>query len=94
MITAAQARELAGPTLQEKVEALNEAIKAAATLKKRQLRTGWDYDAHPELWIQGGYSSTEEWKQAKKMLEDLGYKVSFYYREASIAVDMYTIIEW
>jgi len=92
--TAKEAKALAGPTLQEKVDSVLESIKVAAGKKKRQLRTGWEHDEDDELWISGGYSKTEDWKNAKKMLEDLGYTVEFYYQEHSIAVDMYTLIKW
>lgn len=93
MITAQEARELAGYTLKEKVERLGEEIRKCAIEKKRQLRTGWDYKEDSSLWIEGGYSKTEEWRTAKKILEENGYKVSFYYRESQF-VDMFTLIEW
>lgn len=94
MFTAAEAKRLAGESLEEKVAKLGEAIKVAATNKKRQLRTGWEYKDDKDLWIQGGYKPTEDWTKAKKMLELAGYTVDFYYSDGSIAVDMYTIIKW
>lgn len=97
MITAAEARKLAGPTVQEKVEALLVAVEEAAKNKKRSLKTGWEYKEDQDLWISGGYGGnggTAEWKEAVKILKDLGYKVKFYYMEQSIAVDMYTLVEW
>ena len=94
MITAQEARILAGPSLHEKDELLCETIKALAIEKKRSCRTGYDHKHHDELWISGGYSRTKDWYEAKKTLEQLGFKVSFYYSAGSIAVDMYTLIEW
>lgn len=93
-ITAKEARQLAGPTLEEKLDSLYESIRVVAIDKKRSLRTGYDHKDDEELWIQGGYSQTADWKAAKKALEEEGFKVTFYYNELSIAVDMYTLIEW
>lgn len=92
-LTAQQAKELAGETVEEKVDKLLIAVEKAAKAKKRKLRTGWDYQPDKDLWIDGGYSTTKEWKEAKKILEDLGYEVTFYYNECQF-VDMYTLIEW
>lgn len=92
--TAEEARKLAGKTVEEKVDSLLVAIKDAATNKKRKLRTSWEYEEDNDLWVNGGYNKTKEWIEACKILEALGYKVSFYYNEGSIAVDMYTLISW
>lgn len=94
MLTAADARKLAGPTVQEKVESLLESVKAQAEKGHRLLKTGWTHKEDEDLWVHGGYSPTEEWKKAKAILEDLGYKVTFYYDEGGQFVDMYTLIEW
>lgn len=85
MITAKEARHIAVSPLEEKVQSLCESIERLAKDKKRMLRTGYDHKEDDELWQYGGYNRTEEWKAAKKMLEDLGYTVSF---------DMYTKVEW
>lgn len=92
-ITAAKARELAGKTVGEKVHAIGERIRELATEKKRSLRCGYDYSADQDLWINGGYGQTPEWKEAVAMLEKAGFQVSFYYAEHQF-VDMYTLIEW
>lgn len=94
MITASEAKRLAGLTVEEKVESLSNSIEKSAKEKKRCLRTGWDYKEDNDLWVNGGYSKTQEWWKAKEILENLGYKVSFYYSEGSQFVDMYTLIEW
>lgn len=93
MFTAQQARELAGRSVQEKVESLLEAVKEKAKQKHRFLKTGWEYKADEDIWINGGYSHTEEWREAKKILEELGYQVDFFYEERQF-VDMYTVIKW
>lgn len=93
-LTAKQAKELAGETTAEKVDKLLIAVEESAKAKKRKLRTGWDYESDKDLWVNGGYSKTKEWEEAKKILEDLGYKVTFYYKEGQQFVDMYTLIEW
>ena len=93
MIRAEEARKIAGLTLQEKIDAVGVAIENAAKNGKRELRTGWDYTEDRDLWIEGGYSQTDEWNKAYIILTDLGYKVSFYYKELQF-VDMYTLIEW
>lgn len=99
MITAAEARQLSGRTLDEKLEALGESIKNKIADARKQggaargLRTGWEHPDDRELWIDGGYSQTKEWLLAKQKLEELGYKVEFYYKESQF-VDMYTHISW
>jgi G:T-mismatch repair DNA endonuclease (very short patch repair protein) len=87
MLTAKQARDLAGPTVEERIEDVLKDIEAAAKNKSRELH------CHQDFWVNEGYSGTENYKKAKKMLEDLGYKVEFYY-ECRQFVDMYTIIRW
>jgi uncharacterized protein HemY len=96
MLTAAQARELAGPSLEEKVESLLKTVERLAKEKKRKLRCAYDHKEDDQLWVHGGYAAKRggEWYKAKEMLEGLGYKVSFFYSDGSFAVDMYTVVEW
>ena len=94
LFTAREARELAGLTVEEKVDKIFPFIKDAANDKKRELKTGWDYKDNSELWIDGGYSKTPEWLRAKSILEKLGCKVEFCYDDSSQFVNMYTKIEW
>lgn len=98
MITATEARQLASKlasnTVEEKVEKLSSTIEKLAKANKRRLRTEWDYDDNRDLWTTGGYETSEEWINAKKILENYGYKVSFYYDDRGQFVDMYTLIEW
>ena len=87
MISAAEARILAGPTPKERVHALEDEIKEAATEGKRSITL------HGEFWENEGYSKTKAYREACEILEGLGYKVRFFYEERQF-VDMYTIVEW
>jgi hypothetical protein len=90
-LTAAQAREIAGPTAEERLEmrldeALN-AVRAAAGNKQRQIAL------HGDFWANGGYSQTADWKDACNALRKLGYEVDFFYEELQF-VNMYTTVKW
>jgi hypothetical protein len=87
-ITAAEARELAGPIVQERVEAVYPLIREAAEKKQRRLAL------HSAFWVNGGYSESKEWKEACELLRKDGFTVSFFYYEERQFVDMYTIVEW
>lgn len=86
-ITAKEARELAGPTVEEHVEAAFEEIRKAATEKKRRVAL------HGPFWTNGGYGRTNDYKEACKLLEKEGFEVEFYYEEKQF-VDMYTVVKW
>jgi len=86
-ITAQEARELAGPTVQERVDAVYPVIREAATKGKR------DIMLRDKFWADGGYSASKDWQQAVMILEGEGYKVGFYYNESQF-VDMGTTVEW
>jgi hypothetical protein len=88
MISADEAKKLAGPTPQDRVDMLEIQIKKAALEHKHSI------DLHGEFWAREGYQGSEEYKQVKTLLQNLGYKVDFYYKEHSIAVDYYTIVSW
>lgn len=86
-ITAEKARELAGPTIKEIVDAACAIIEVAAKKKKRRV------NLTDNFWVHEGYSKTEDWKTAKTTLEKLGFTVEFYYEERQF-VDMYTVVSW
>lgn len=92
MITAAESRMLAGPTPQERVDMLEDTIRKAAKAKRRSTTL------HGDFWSHEGYSGTQDYKEACKILEDLGYKVRFFYEERQFVTKscgyMYTIVEW
>jgi hypothetical protein len=85
-ITAQEARALAGPTVQERVDAVYLLIRKAAEKKERRVHLH-------DWWANEGYRGSAEYKQACMILEGDGYKVSFYYEERQF-VEMYTIVEW
>ena len=86
--TAKDARELAGPTIEERVDDVLIEIEKAARNKKRQLRL------HEDFWTTGGYHSKDNWLDACKLLEDPGYDVEFYSQYSGGFTDMYTLIRW
>ena len=90
MITAAEARELAGPTAEEYLKEIEVFIRDAATKKQRSITirknpySGWLYnekDTPPEAKI------------AIQQLRDAGYSVSLYYMELQF-VDIGLEISW
>lgn len=88
MISAKEARELSEPSAQEIVNDVEPAIREAIASGDRTVHL------HGDFWARAGYSRTKKYLEAEKILKDLGYKVSFYYKEHSMAVDMYTVVEW
>jgi ABC-type proline/glycine betaine transport system substrate-binding protein len=90
-LTAQEARDLAGLSNEEKAnEAVNIAITIIHNAAKNKSRK---VNLTDDFWTHGGYKPSESWKLAKKILEDLGYKVEFFYTERQF-VSMYTIISW
>jgi hypothetical protein len=85
-ITAAEARKLAGPTVQERVDEVYVKIREAATEGKRWI------NLH-DWWADEGFRGSVEYKQACKILEGDGFKVDFFYEERQF-VAMYTTVEW
>jgi hypothetical protein len=83
MITASEARKLAGPTPQERVDMLEPAIREAATAKKRSITLFGDFWAY-----NGGVGYAADHKRACEILEGIGYKVSSHY------CNDHTIVEW
>jgi len=86
-ITAAEARALSGLTVEEHVSEVYPLIREAAEKKLRNV------NLHGPFWAHDGYLGTHEWQKAKKILENDGFKVEFFYTEHQF-VDMYTIVEW
>lgn len=86
-ITAQEARELAGPSVQEQVDLVYPKIREAAEKGARVIHL------HDSFWVHDGYSRTDAYNQACMILEGDGYKVRFFYEERQF-VDMYTIVEW
>jgi hypothetical protein len=85
-ITAAEARKLAGPTVQERVDEVYPLIREAAEKGKRWI------NLH-DWWADEGFRGSVEYKQACMILEGDGYIVKFFYEERQF-VAMYTTVEW
>lgn len=94
IITAEEARIIAGPSMEDKAESLGKTIIELAKKGHRRCRTGYDHPQDDDLWAYGGYNKSSDWKRAKEILEHYGYKVTFYYDDSKQFVDMYTLIEW
>jgi len=92
MITAKQARELSGPTFEERVEEqleyADKNIRAAAEHGHRITNLA------NEFWTREGYNNTDLYKKAAKKLKELGYTVEFFYDCGGQFVNMYTIVKW
>ena len=86
-ITAKEARALAGPSVQDHVDAVYPKIRAAAEKKKRSV------SLHDHFWVHEGYSRTENYKEAVALLENDGFNVAFFCEERQ-CVDMYTVVRW
>lgn len=85
-ITAQEARELAGPTVQDRVDEVYPLIRKAAEEKKHEVQLhSW--------WADAGYSGTKDWKEACEILRKDGYTVEFFYAEYQF-VSMYTVVKW
>jgi hypothetical protein len=87
-ITAEQARELAGPTIEERVEAVYPLIRAAAEKRLRSITLN-----SGGFWCDEGYDQTAAYKQACDLLRKDGFNVEFFYQELQF-VDMGTKISW
>jgi len=87
MITAKEAREKSGPTIEEMAEFFEPHIIEAANKK---IRTVTVY--HGQLENEA-YGHTETWRSFCKYMEELGYKAEFHYEERQF-VDMRIKISW
>lgn len=91
MIDAAEIRSLCNRSAVEEVDEVLELLKKSVYKNPDMPHS---FRCRDKFWVNEGYSKTPKWNDAKKILEDRGFKVEFYYEEFSIAVDMYTIISW
>lgn len=94
LVHADELRKLAPISVDKALERLNESLVACAKNGRTNCRTTIDHKHDQELWVYGGYTPTEDWKEAKKKLEASGYKVTFYYSDGLMITTMYTIISW
>lgn len=87
MITAKEARELAGPTIEEMAEFFDKPIREAATKKERSVTV-----YHGALENEA-YSNTKRWKEFVAYMAKLGFVAELYYYEGQF-VDMRITIKW
>ena len=95
MIAADEASKLAGNKtrydieeyVDSELEKVSIIIETAAKDNKRRITL------NDELWYCGGYHNSDEFKLAKKKLEDLGFKVTYIYEDGQFA-NMFTKVEW
>ena len=90
MLTAAEARELAGPTAEEYLKEIEVFIRDAATKKQRSVTIRKNPYAG---WLYNEKDMPLEAKIAVKKLRDAGYSVSLHYMELQF-VDMGLEISW
>lgn len=88
MITAQEAREISGPSIEELCEFFEPAIRSAADSGERKV-----FVYHGTL-ENDAYSCTKRWQDFVAMMRDqYGYTVSLHY-EVRQFVDMRIKIEW
>jgi hypothetical protein len=87
MITAKEARELAGPTIEEMAEFFDKPIREAAAKKERSITV-----YHGALESEA-YSNTKRWKEFVAYMAKLGFGAELYYYEGQF-VDMRITIKW
>lgn len=86
LLTASQARELAGPSPQERVESIMPQIRSRALQSKRFVDLdGW--------WGPAGYQKTQDWNQAADILQGLGYVVEAIYEDSPVPKTI-TRVKW
>lgn len=77
-ITAQEARILAGPTAQDKVNEVYPLIRAAATEHKHSV------NLTDNFWVHGGYSESDTWKQLRRFLKPMGLKFDSFMKNDSL----------
>lgn len=87
-ITANEARQLAGPNADDRVEEACEAIRAAASEKKREIIL-----RESSFWGVYGHDKDPVWTETCKRLRNLGFTVDEFYEERQF-VDIGTRIKW
>lgn len=90
MITANEARQMAGPTALDYLKFIDSEIREAAQNKKREVFIRSNPYAS---WLYSPDKLEEEPKKVIKELKAYGYEVELYYRESQF-VDMALWIKW
>lgn len=87
MITAKEAIQIAGPTIEEMANFFDLHIRKAANDKNREVTV---YHGTLENEAYGG---TKTWKKFVEYMKGLGFTVELYYNEAQF-VDMRITVKW
>jgi alkylation response protein AidB-like acyl-CoA dehydrogenase len=87
MITAKEARELAGPTIEEMAEFFDKPIREAAAKKERSVTV------YHGILEDEAYSNTTQWNEFVAYMAKLGFVAELYYSEYQF-VDMRITIKW
>lgn len=87
MITAKEARELSGPTIEEIAEFFDRPIREAASKKERKITI-----YHGQLENEA-YGRTKRWAEFVEYMHNLGFKAELYYYEGQF-VHMRITISW
>lgn len=92
VVTAEELRQLMPYAVQNAVRALESTLMERAAKGYTFVRTGYEYKEDKWLW-EYGCNRSPDWFEAKNILENLGYMVSFVYDEQQF-FNMHTLIEW
>lgn len=90
IITAQEAREMAGPTPEERLESISNMIRKAAADRKRSIILR---DAPYRDWLYVLKPVTEEDNKVIEALKEKGFTLSLHYKETQF-VDYGLIISW
>lgn len=87
MITAKEAIELAGPTIEEMAEFFDKPIREAAAKKERSVTV-----CHGILENEA-YNNTNRWREFVSYMLKLGFRAELYYYEGQF-VDIRITVKW
>lgn len=87
MISAKEARALAGPSSKDILDNVFEQIDKAAKSKK------FNITLRDDIWSHGGYNNTPLYKECVDQLEQLGYTVKYFF-DCGQFVDAGVTISW
>ena len=87
MITAKEAKELSGPTIEEIAEFFDKPIRKAAAAKERSITV-----YHGQLEYEA-FSNTKRWKEFVTYMTKLGFVAELYSDEGQL-LGMRTTIKW
>ncbi len=90
ILTAAQAREISGPSAEDYLATIEQHIRKAAEAKQREVLIRDEPFAH---WLYGSNELTAEPRKAIDALKAAGYAVDLFYQESQF-VDMALRVKW